>query len=174
MLSTKNKFLGYINALLLGTFTPFCSCSTVPVLAGLLKVKAPFGPTMAFLFTSPFLDPVVIALMIALLGIKITFIYSKIVLILPVVIGIALDIFGFEKYVKDIDIRNKKKDQEDIGCQLSIQDKLRIYLINSLKEAWKLYISVLPYLLIGVIFGTVMHDVIPRETIAKYVGDNAF
>lgn len=174
MLSTKNKFLGYINALLLGTFTPFCSCSTVPVLAGLLKVKAPFGPTMTFLFTSPFLDPAVIALMIALLGVKITLIYSVVVLILPVIIGIVLEVFGFERYVKNIDIKNNKENEENISYQLSIKDKLKMYLINSLKEAWKLYISVLPYLLVGVIFGTVMHDVIPQETIAKYVGDNVF
>lgn len=45
---------------------------------------------------------------------------------------------------------------------------------GAVKEAWTLYISVLPYLLIGVLFDSVMHDVIPQETIAKYVGDNAF
>lgn len=49
-----------------------------------------------------------------------------------------------------------------------------MYLVESVKSAWKLYISVLPYLLVGVIFGSVMHNAIPEETIAKYVGDNAF
>lgn len=174
MLSTKNKFLGYINALILGTFTPFCSCSTVPILAGLLKVKAPFGPTMAFLFTSPFLDPAVIALMLALLGWKITLIYSMIVLIIPVIIAVLLDIFGFEKYVKNINIKQNKKNEELITDNLAKKDRIKMYLVESVKSAWKLYISVLPYLLVGVIFGSVMHNAIPEETIAKYVGDNAF
>lgn len=174
MLSTKNKFVGYINALILGTFTPFCSCSTVPILAGLLKVKAPFGPTMAFLFTSPFLDPAVIALMLALLGWKITLIYSVVVLIIPVVIGVLLDVLGFEKYVKNINIKQDKKDEELVAVNLTKKDKIKMYLVESVKSAWKLYISVLPYLLIGVLFGSVMHNAIPEEVIAKYVGDNAF
>lgn len=174
MLSTKNKFIGYINALILGIFTPFCSCSTVPILAGLLKVNAPFGPTMAFLFTSPFLDPAVITLMLALLGWKITLIYSLIVLIIPVVIAILLDIFGFEKYIKNLNIKQDKKNEDHLIANLTKKDKIKIYLVESMKSAWKLYVSVLPYLLIGVIFGSVMHNIIPEEIIARYVGDNSF
>lgn len=174
MLSTKNKLLGYVNALILGTFTPFCSCSTVPILAGLLKVKAPFGPTITFLFTSPFLDPAVIALMLALLGVKITIIYSVIVLILPVIIGVLFELLGFEKYVKNIIVKKPENNEEVIEVNLTKKQKINKYLIGAVQEAWSLYISVLPYLLIGVLFGSVMHDVIPQETIAKYVGDNAF
>lgn len=173
MLSTKNKFLGYINALILGTFTPFCSCSTVPVLVGLTKVKAPFGPTMTFLFTSPFLDPAVIVLMLALFGVKITVVYSAIVLILPLIIGILLEKLGFEKYVKNVDI---KKSQEinlyDINLNLSRKELIKKYLIDSAKDALKLYISVLPYLIIGVLVGSLMYNVVPQDVIARYVGDN--
>ncbi|MCC0650853.1 permease, partial [Clostridioides sp. ZZV15-6598] len=166
MLSTKNKFLGYINALILGTFTPFCSCSTVPVLVGLTKVKAPFGPTMTFLFTSPFLDPAVIVLMLALFGVKITVVYSAIVLILPLIIGILLEKLGFEKYVKNVDI---KKSQEinlyDINLNLSRKELIKKYLIDSAKDALKLYISVLPYLIIGVLVGSLMYNVVPQDVI---------
>lgn len=172
MLSTKNKFLGYFNALVLGTFTPFCSCSTIPVLAGLLKIKAPFGPTMTFLFTSPFLDPAVTALMIALFGFKITLVYSVIVLIFPVVIGVMLDRFGFEKYIKDIRIdKNEEMKSEEDKSNLSKKELIIKYLKVSAKEAWGLYVSVLPYLIGGMLIGTLMHNVIPKEIIAKYVGN---
>lgn len=173
MLSTKNKFLGYINALILGTFTPFCSCSTVPVLVGLTKVKAPFGPTMTFLFTSPFLDPAVVVLMLALFGVKITVVYSAIVLMLPLIIGILLEKLGFEKYVKNVDV---KKSQEinlyDVNLFLSRKELIKKYLIDSAKDALKLYISVLPYLIIGVLIGSLMYNVVPQNVIAKYVGDD--
>ncbi|MCC0699721.1 permease [Clostridioides sp. ZZV15-6383] len=173
MLSTKNKFLGYVNALILGTFTPFCSCSTVPVLVGLTKVKAPFGPTMTFLFTSPFLDPAVVVLMLALFGVKITVVYSAIVLMLPLIIGILLEKLGFEKYVKNVDV---KKSQEinlyDVSLNLSRKELIKKYLIDSAKDALKLYISVLPYLIIGVLIGSLMYNVVPQDVIAKYVGDD--
>ncbi|MGX9756999.1 permease [Clostridioides difficile] len=173
MLSTKNKFLGYINALILGTFTPFCSCSTVPVLVGLTKVKAPFGPTMTFLFTSPFLDPAVIVLMLALFGGKITVTYSAIVLIVPLIMGILLEKLGFEKYVKNVDI---KKNQEinlyDVNLNLSRKELIKKYLVDSAKDALKLYTSVLPYLIIGVLVGSLMYNVVPQDVIAKYVGDS--
>ena len=174
MLSTKNKFWGYINALILGTFTPFCSCSTIPILAGLIKAKAPFGPTITFLFTSPFLDPSVIVLMLGLLGVKTTLIYSITVLIIPTVIGISWDILGFEKYVKNINIKmHKKEPEEGIHLTLSRKDLVKKYLVGAAKDALELYVSVLPYLIIGVLFGTVMHNVIPHDKVAKYVGDNA-
>ncbi|MCC0648703.1 permease, partial [Clostridioides sp. ZZV15-6598] len=166
MLSTKNKFLGYINALILGTFTPFCSCSTVPVLVGLTKVKAPFGPTMTFLFTSPFLDPAVIVLMLTLFGVKITVTYSAIVLIFPLIIGILLEKLGFEKYVKNVNIKNSEEvKSNDMNLHLSKKELIKKYLIEAIKEAWKLYVSVLPYLIIGVLVGSLMYNVVPQDVI---------
>jgi len=71
-----HKGRGYLTAAGLGAITPFCSCSTIPMLIGLLKAKAGFGPTMTFLFTSPLLNPIVIALFIPVLGLKITLWYA--------------------------------------------------------------------------------------------------
>lgn len=59
----------------LGAITPFCSCSTVPILTGLLRGGVPFGPVMAFLFSSPVLNPVIIGLFLMLLGVKVTAVY---------------------------------------------------------------------------------------------------
>lgn len=74
-LSGRFTWVQYLLGAGLGAITPFCSCSTVPITAGLLRGGVPFGPTMAFLFSSPVLNPVIIALLLSLLGYKVTVVY---------------------------------------------------------------------------------------------------
>src|SRR5699024_7799249 len=68
ILSHPNKAVNYLLGTLFGAITPFCSCSTIPILAGLLNSKVPFGPSMSFLIASPLMNPVMIFLLWALLG----------------------------------------------------------------------------------------------------------
>ena len=74
ILSSKNG-KGYFVAGLLGAITPFCSCSTIPFLKGLLRAKAGFGTMMVFLFASPLLNPIIIGLFAVTFGIKVTIFY---------------------------------------------------------------------------------------------------
>lgn len=90
---------GYLMAAIIGAITPFCSCSTIPMLRGLLKAKAGFGPTMTFLFSSPLLNPIIIGLLFATFGLKVTVAYSAIALIVSVAAGLILEILHFGKYV---------------------------------------------------------------------------
>lgn len=90
---------GYILAALLGSLTPFCSCSTIPMLRGLLKAKVGFGPTLTFLFTSPLLNPIIVALFLATFGLKVTVIYALIALGVSLFAGLVFDRMGFERYV---------------------------------------------------------------------------
>lgn len=90
---------GYILAALLGSVTPFCSCSTIPMLRGLLKAKAGFGPTLTFLFTSPLLNPIIVGMFIATFGVKVTVIYVSVALLVSIVAGVVLSQMHFEKYV---------------------------------------------------------------------------
>ncbi|MCM1129446.1 MAG: permease [Alistipes senegalensis] len=90
---------GYILAALIGAITPFCSCSTIPMLRGLLKAKAGFGPTLTFLFTSPLLNPIILGLFIATFGLKVTSIYAGMALIVSIIAGIVLQGLHFERYV---------------------------------------------------------------------------
>ncbi|MBY6107102.1 permease [Ferrimonas balearica] len=91
---------GYFMAAGLGGLTPFCSCSTIPMLIGLLKARAGFGPTMTFLITSPLLNPLVIALFLPVFGAKITLIYALLALTVAIVAGMLLQALGFERYIK--------------------------------------------------------------------------
>src|SRR5699024_12426048 len=75
VLDRPNKWSSYLYGTGLGALTPFCSCSTIPILAGLLSSKAPFGPSMSFLIASPLLNPVIVILLSTLLGWKLTLYY---------------------------------------------------------------------------------------------------
>lgn len=94
-----SKGRGYILAAILGSITPFCSCSTIPMLRGLLKAKAGFGPTMTFLFTSPLLNPIIIGLFVVTFGLKVTAVYAAVALIVAIVASIILDRLHFERHV---------------------------------------------------------------------------
>lgn len=91
---------GYIVAALLGSITPFCSCSTIPFLKGLLRARAGFGPMMVFLFASPLLNPVIIGLFVVTFGFKIALFYFTVAMGVSVMAGYLLEKLGFEKYVR--------------------------------------------------------------------------
>ncbi|MGR5175427.1 permease [Vibrio parahaemolyticus] len=99
ILSSKNG-KGYVVAALLGSITPFCSCSTIPFLKGLLRARAGFGPMMVFLFASPLLNPVIIGLFVVTFGIKVALFYFAIAMFVSVAAGYILEKLGFERYVK--------------------------------------------------------------------------
>lgn len=99
ILSSK-KGKGYIIAALLGSITPFCSCSTIPFLKGLLRARAGFGPMMVFLFASPLLNPIIIGLFVVTFGWQVALFYFAIAMSVSVTAGYVLEKLGFEKYVK--------------------------------------------------------------------------
>ncbi len=101
---------GYLLAAGLGAITPFCTCSTIPMLRGLLRAKAGFGPTLTFLFASPLLNPIIIGLFVATFGLKVTITYTCIALIVSILAGIILKSMGYERYViQDIFEKEKEK-----------------------------------------------------------------
>lgn len=100
ILSSRNG-KGYVIAALLGAITPFCSCSTIPFLKGLLRARAGFGPMMVFLFSSPLLNPVIIGLFVITFGVQVATFYFSIALIVSVTAGYVLEKLGFERYVRE-------------------------------------------------------------------------
>src|SRR5699024_7945516 len=84
----------------LGAMTPFCSCSTIPMLKGLIRARAGFGPMMVFLFTSPLLNPVVVVLLFATFGMKLTGIYVLAALLVSLTAGWTLQALRFDRYVR--------------------------------------------------------------------------
>lgn len=90
----------YFLAAGLGAITPFCSCSTIPMLKGLIRARAGFGPTMVFLFTSPLLNPVVVVLLFATFGSVLASIYVMVALLVSLGAGWLLQSLHFDRYVR--------------------------------------------------------------------------
>ena len=86
----------------LGAITPFCSCSTVPILTGLLRGGVPFGPAMAFLFSSPVLNPVIIGLFLMLMGLKATLVYAVVTFFGTILAAALLSRLGLKRDVKPL------------------------------------------------------------------------
>lgn len=91
---------GYLISSALGSVTPFCSCSTIPLTLGLLKARASFGPIMTFLFTSPLLNPIIIVVFWSAFGYEVTFIYALIAFFVSIFAGFTLEKLGFERFIK--------------------------------------------------------------------------
>lgn len=84
LLSKPNKSINYILGMIFGAITPFCSCSTIPILAGLLNSKVPFGPAMSFLIASPLMNPLMVFMLWVLLGWKVAIVYFVVLAIFSI------------------------------------------------------------------------------------------
>jgi len=160
ILDRPNKWSGYIYGTGLGALTPFCSCSTIPILAGLLSSKAPFGPSMSFLIASPLLNPVIVILLWTFLGWKLTLYYVIIVGLFSILIGVAWKGLGLEHSVKNVRVRKQNTNHKTDIPRWKV----------ALDDAWTFFYPLLPYLLIGVFIGAFIYDFIPQDFIVKYAG----
>lgn len=159
-LSGRNTFIGVIAAIAFAFITPFCSCSTIPVVVNLLNKKVRFGIVMVFLFASPVLDPTIITLMVALLGVKVAFVYSLITSTLSIVIGLTLEKLGFEKAVKKVTMSG------------FAEKEVRFSFKDALKETISLMKTVYPYLIAGAGIGSIIHEAVPTAWITTYLGND--
>jgi uncharacterized protein len=153
----------YLGAAALGAITPFCSCSGIPVLAGLLRSSAPFGPTMTFLFASPLLDPVVLGLLAFVIGVKGAALYAVVTFVASIGMGVLLARLGLESDVKEAAYQSKG---EDGCCSVGLIPVWR----RAWSEAWGFFVPVLPYLLVGTAIGAVVYGFIPTEWVASVAG----
>ncbi|MDX2320888.1 MAG: permease [Moritella sp.] len=172
ILSGKNG-KGYIVAGLLGAITPFCSCSTIPFLKGLLRAKAGFGTMLVFLFASPLLNPIIIGLFAVTFGLKVTAFYFTIAMGVSVIAGYTLEKLGFEKYVKP----QTYIEAEAKGCATACGGRKAP--VNKWKKiwisTWADFKTVLPYLVGGIALGSMIYGFMPTELVARFASeDNPF
>jgi len=175
-LSRKKLYgLEYLMASLFGVVTPFCSCSSVPLFIGFVRGGIPLGVTFAFLVTSPLVNEVAIGLFVGLFGVKTTILYVLSGVLLGTVSGLILQKLKLEKYltpwVKEV-LDNAQRDQERFEEEKQTF-KQRLPIIWA--EALKILKGVLPYVIIGIAIGGLMHGYIPEGFFEKYMSkDNLF
>ncbi len=155
-----------ILAALLGTVTPFCSCSSIPLFMGFTSAGLPLGVTFSFLISSPMVDLGSLVLLMSIFGWKVAVIYVVLGIVIAVAGGTLIEKLHLENQVEEF-IRN--------GHSIDVpQDELRVK--DRVKFAWEQVLAtakkVLPYILTGVGIGAVIHNWIPEEFIVKLLGNN--
>lgn len=169
ILSGKNG-KGYFIAGLLGAITPFCSCSTIPFLKGLLRAKAGFGTMMVFLFASPLLNPIIIGLFAVTFGIKVTVFYFVIAMGVSIIAGYLLEKLGFEKYIKAEAYSEPKP--SCCGSSCNSTPKPTNKWLQIWQTTWTDFKKVLPYLIGGIALGSMIYGFMPTEFVAKVASEN--
>ncbi|HNQ55198.1 MAG TPA: permease [Methanothrix sp.] len=164
-LGGRHKILGSILGAGFGALTPFCSCSTIPLLLGMLNAGVPFASAMAFLFASPLLNPVIVSLFIILMGWKTTALYFAVTFVGAVAIGLLLDSLGFSDQVKSVAAVRSCCD-----CQQATDARSRMQ--RSAGFAISLFLQLMPYLLIGAGIGAFIHGFVPTEIISRLAGSD--
>lgn len=155
-----------IIAALLGTVTPFCSCSSIPLFIGFTSAGLPLGVTFSFLISSPMVDLGSLVLLMSIFGWKVAVIYVVLGLVIAVAGGTLIEKLHLENQVEEY-IRN--------GRSLDVPQE-ELHFKDRLKYAWEQVVAtakkVAPYVLIGVGIGAIIHNWIPERFIVKVLGDN--
>lgn len=156
-------------AALLGTVTPFCSCSSIPIFMGFTSAGLPVGVTFSFLISSPMVDLGSLVLLMSVFGARVAVLYVILGLVIAVIGGSLLEKMGMERYVEDF-IKNAPHIEAE-GMQLTRHDRV-VYAKEQLVSTIK---KVAPYILIGVGIGALIHNVVPQEWVEMILGnDNPF
>lgn len=180
MLQERNRGSGNVAAAGLGAVTPFCSCSTVPVLAGLLGAGAPLGLSFSFLLASPIVNEIAAFLLLGLFGVEITAIYLVSALVAAIIGGIVIDTFDLGHLVKDVRItttdRTVATDGGTASCSCSTQNAQtakthRERVETAAGGAWSFFKDMFPYLLLGMTLGALIHGVVPASWLQQVAGN---
>jgi hypothetical protein len=152
---------------LLGTVTPFCSCSSIPIFMGFTSAGLPLGVTFSFLISSPMVDLGSLVLLMSIFGLKIALAYVVLGLVIAVLGGTLIEKLHMENYVEDF-IRNANSSVDIEAPDLTVADRL-IYARDQVVTTFK---KVFPYILIGVGIGSIIHNWIPEAWVETILGSN--
>lgn len=152
---------------LLGTVTPFCSCSSIPLFIGFTSAGLPLGVTFSFLISSPMVDLGSLLLLVSIFGVKIAILYVVLGLVIAVVGGTVIEKLKLENEIEEF-IRNAKSvsDIELDVPELTIADRVK-FAKEQVIETFK---KVFPYILVGVGIGAAIHNWIPENWIIGILG----
>ena len=156
---------GAVIAALLGTVTPFCSCSSIPIFIGFIRAGLPLGMTFAFLISSPMVDVASMLMLMSFFGSEFAVIYVVVGLLLAIGGGLLLNAMKMEKYIKRYDnpIREFYSESEYFNQRQRIG-----YACNDTRIIVK---NVFPYVLAGVAIGAFLHNWVPQDWILAVLGE---
>lgn len=164
---------GYLLAAVLGSITPFCACSTIPLTLGLLNAGVAIGPIITFVFVSPLLNPIIVAMVWTLMGWKACLVYFVVCFFTSLLGGWLMSVFHAERFVRNLAAKSGEScggGDSDEAIPTTFKEKLK----NAFKTAYNDLMGVLIYLVIGTAIGAAIYGYIPQEWILSIAGKGNF
>lgn len=167
-LSGKKRWYGYLMAVVLGTVTPFCSCSSIPLFMGFLAAGIPFGITMAFLVSSPLISEIAAIMLVGMKGAGplVALVYVLSGMVIGVLGGWLADRFHLENWLSFKPVPAPPA----CSCRQSIKQKAKELVWYAHHFTWDLIKSIWLYVVLGLVAGAAIHGYVPVEWLAKYLG----
>jgi uncharacterized membrane protein YraQ (UPF0718 family) len=171
-LGKKRTILGNTLAAGIGIFTPFCSCSAVPLFIGFLEAGVPLGVTFSYLIAAPMVNEVAVILLWGLFGLQATLIYITFGVLLAIVAGYSIGLLKLEKWVEPFVWELQKSRQITPDNQAFLPEKLTLSerLTQGQFQAREICQSVWLYVVLGIAIGAGIHGYIPDDLIVKWAG----
>ncbi|ELP9120835.1 permease [Campylobacter lari] len=191
----KDSFTSYIKAILLGCLTPFCSCSSIPLLNAFLKAKVPLGVCIAYLITSPLINPIIVVMFMVSFGLKISLFYVVFLFCVILFIAFCVSKINTQRFFNEDFLKNDLEQKsccsnntfQSSCCQKSSlvfnknsktskilnfknkakESKVKILFSQSFKE----YKKILHYIVIGMAIGAIIHGAFPQDFFQNYMKD---
>src|SRR6056297_2729770 len=160
-LDGKTAFTGYVLAALLGIVSPFCSCSTIPVFLGMVGAGIPFGVTMTFLAVSPMINEAALVVLPGVVGFELTVLYAVSGIGIGMTSGFVLNKAGLEKYIEEFEFG-------DSGVDID-EPTRRERLEEAYVEAKEIILEIIPYVIVGVGVGALIHGYLPERLVETYL-----
>ena len=170
LLEKKSLFLGNVLASVLGIFTPFCSCSAVPLFIGFVEAGVPLGVTLSFLIAAPMINEIAVVLLFGLFGWQTVAIYVSMGLLIAIVSGYIIGKLKLEKYVEEWVYEIKSGKHESVEEKMTLQDRIESGYIAVKDIVGKVWL----YIIIGVGVGAGAHGYVPEDFMAGIMGKEAW
>ncbi|MFA5405058.1 MAG: permease [Ignavibacteria bacterium] len=170
LLEKKSLFLGNILASVLGIFTPFCSCSAVPLFIGFVEAGIPLGVTLSFLIAAPMINEVAVILLFGLFGWKTAVIYVSTGLFIAILSGFVIGKLKLERFVEPWVYEIKSNRQEIGEDKITFNNRLDSGFLAVKDIVSKVWL----YIVIGVGIGSLAHGYVPEEFLAGFMGKSSW
>lgn len=154
-------------AALLGTVTPFCSCSSIPIFIGFTSAGLPLGVTFSFLISSPMVDLGSLVLLMSIFGVRISVSYVAVGLVIAVIGGTIIEKLHLENELEDVVKNALRAGHVDISSPGLLQKDRLIFARDQVVDTFR---KVFPYILLGVGIGALIHNWIPEEWVEIILG----
>lgn len=170
VLAGRRELVGNVLAALLGTVTPFCSCSAVPLFIGFVTTGVPLGVTFSFLVSAPMVNEVALVLLVGLLGWKVAALYMSMGLLIAIVSGWTIGRLKLERFVEPWVFGIQSAAANEADAPSSWADRLRAgadAVVDIVGRVW-------PFVLVGIAVGAGIHGYVPENFMASLMGKGAW